>query len=112
MDEIVESINQVAGIMNGIAAASLEQCESIQQVGQAVVHLDEIIQQNAALVEHAAASEALQKKGADSMQDVGIFRLDASYESKLPATNAAALSSMHGKGRPTKLLLVTQRSTV
>lgn len=82
MDTIVRSVKQVADIMNEISAASQEQTSGIQQVGQAVMQMDQMTQQNAALVEEAAAaSESLQIKGAELMQGVGVFRLNASYSS-------------------------------
>ncbi|WP_292936761.1 methyl-accepting chemotaxis protein [Noviherbaspirillum sp.] len=61
MTLIVNSVKQVADIMSEITAASLEQSEGIEQVNQAISHMDEMTQQNAALVEQtSAASLAMQ----------------------------------------------------
>ncbi len=76
MQEVVASVKRVTDIMGEIAAASQEQATGIEQVNRAVSQMDEVTQQNAALVEEAAAA-------AGSMQDqahalvgaVGVFRL-------------------------------------
>nr|WP_313657087.1 methyl-accepting chemotaxis protein [Achromobacter ruhlandii] len=76
MQEVVASVKRVTDIMGEIAAASQEQASGIEQVNRAVSQMDEVTQQNAALVEEAAAA-------AGSMQDqahalvgaVGVFRL-------------------------------------
>ncbi|MBU1225092.1 MAG: PAS domain-containing protein [Gammaproteobacteria bacterium] len=76
MDDIVTSVQLVADIMSGIAAASVEQSAGIDQVNQAVGHMDEITQQNAALVEQAAAASESMKVQADKLtQLVASFRL-------------------------------------
>lgn len=62
MDRIVESINRVNGIMSDIASASAEQAAGIDEINKAISLMDEMTQQNAALVEESAAS-------AESMQD-------------------------------------------
>jgi methyl-accepting chemotaxis protein len=62
MNDIVDGIHKVADIMSEISAASTEQSSGIEQVNQAVVQMDQVTQQNAALVEQAAAA-------ATSMQD-------------------------------------------
>jgi hypothetical protein len=60
-----------------IAAASQEQSAGIEQVNQAVGQMDEMTQQNAALVEEAAAAaESLQEQTGRLMQTVSVFRLD------------------------------------
>jgi methyl-accepting chemotaxis protein len=56
MDEIVVSVRRVTDIMAEISAASQEQSDGIEQVNTAVVQMDKITQQNAALVEEAAAA--------------------------------------------------------
>ncbi|MDP9107523.1 MAG: methyl-accepting chemotaxis protein, partial [Pseudomonadota bacterium] len=62
MREIVASVARVTNIMSEIASASDEQSRGIEQVNLAVAQMDEVTQQNAALVEEAAAA-------AQSMQD-------------------------------------------
>ena len=76
MTEIVQSVNQVTGIMQEIAAASSEQSGSISEVSTAISHLDSLTQQNAALVEEsAAAAEALKQQAERLAAAVGAFRL-------------------------------------
>ncbi|WP_305798477.1 methyl-accepting chemotaxis protein [Uliginosibacterium sp. TH139] len=77
MEEVVTSIKRVTDIMNEISAASLEQSNGIEQVSTAVIQMDETTQQNAALVEEAAASaEALSGQAATMLEIVRRFRLD------------------------------------
>ena len=56
MDEIVGSVKRVTDIIGEIAAASHEQTAGIEQINQAVTQMDQVTQQNAALVEEAAAA--------------------------------------------------------
>ncbi|OLL29313.1 methyl-accepting chemotaxis protein [Burkholderia sp. SRS-W-2-2016] len=58
MDEIVQAVRRVTDIMGEISAASEEQSGGIEQVNRAVVQMDSVTQQNAALVEQAAAAAA------------------------------------------------------
>jgi len=75
MDDVVTSVQLAADIISG-TAASQEQSAGIDQVNQAVSHMDEITQQNAALVEQAAAaSESLQGQAAKLAQLVDTFKL-------------------------------------
>ena len=76
MVEIVQSIRRVSDIMSEIAAASVEQSTGIEQVNLAVSQMDEVTQQNAALVEEAAAAAASLDQQADRLRDtVSVFRL-------------------------------------
>ncbi|WP_370867392.1 methyl-accepting chemotaxis protein [Atopomonas sediminilitoris] len=77
MSDIVQSIQKVTDIMADIAAASAEQSTGIEEVNRAVSQMDEMTQQNAALVEQAAASaEALQGQSNMLSQAVSVFKLD------------------------------------
>jgi aerotaxis receptor len=76
MEEIVTSIKHVAEIMSEITAASQEQSSGIEQVNQAVAQMDEVTQQNAALVEEAAASaESLENQAKDLTGAISIFKV-------------------------------------
>jgi methyl-accepting chemotaxis protein len=78
MKEIVTSIKRVNDIMAEIAAASIEQSKGIEEVSTAVSQMDEMTQQNAALVEEAAAAaESLQSEANQLTQRVAMFRVDA-----------------------------------
>jgi methyl-accepting chemotaxis protein len=77
MEEIVASIRRVTDIMGDISAASREQTVGIEQVNQAIGQMDQVTQQNAALVEEAAAAAAsLQDQAGELLQVVGVFQLD------------------------------------
>nr|WP_314546986.1 methyl-accepting chemotaxis protein [uncultured Massilia sp.] len=76
MNNIVDSIGRVTAIMGEIANASEEQRTGIEQVNTAVVEMDRVTQQNAALVEQAAAAAgAMQDQAAQLSEVVGTFRL-------------------------------------
>ena len=96
MEEIVTSIKRVTDIMSEITAASQEQSAGIEQVNQAITQMDEVTQQNAALVEEAAAASAsLEEQAANLTGAISIFKVGS----------AATAAILH---RPAK---VTQLST-
>lgn len=85
MGQIVASVKQVADIMGEITAASQEQSSGIEEVNHAVTNMDEMTQQNAALVEQAAAAaESLQEQAEHLSQIISMFKLDDSSAS-IPA---------------------------
>ncbi|AEC19292.1 hypothetical protein PT7_0752 [Pusillimonas sp. T7-7] len=76
MREVVGSVQGVTTIMGEIASASHEQSEGIEQVNQAVTQMDGVVQQNAALVEQAAAAAgSLQEQASRLAQAVAVFKL-------------------------------------
>ncbi len=76
MTEVVASIRRVTDIVGEISAASHEQSLGVAQVGEAVTQMDQVTQQNAALVEEmAAAASSLQNQAEDLVQVVSVFRL-------------------------------------
>jgi methyl-accepting chemotaxis protein len=78
MKDIVASVQRVSDIIGEISAASAEQSGGIGQVNAAVVQLDQMTQQNAALVEQgAAAAESLKEQAGRLAQAVDAFRLRA-----------------------------------
>ncbi|QHE88672.1 methyl-accepting chemotaxis protein [Hydrogenophaga sp. BPS33] len=78
MSEIVGSVQRVSDIIGEITAASGEQSDGIGQVNVAVTRLDQMTQQNAALVEEStAAAESLKDQAASLVQVVQVFRLDS-----------------------------------
>ena len=89
MEEIVAGIAGVSTIMAEIAAASGEQSLGIEQVNQAVTQMDQVTQENAALVEEAAAaSDALREQAQALSQLVATFRLDEREAAAAPAVPA------------------------
>ncbi|MED0059242.1 methyl-accepting chemotaxis protein [Escherichia marmotae] len=76
MAEIVSAVTRVTDIMGEIASASDEQSRGIDQVGLAVVEMDRVTQQNAALVEEsAAAAAALEEQASRLTEAVAVFRI-------------------------------------
>ena len=98
MNDIVNSVQRVTDIIGEITAAASEQSSGIAQVNDAVVHLDQMTQQNAALVEEsAAAAESLKDQAHKLTEVVSVFRLgqdtpaaQARPVHKFAATPAAA----------------------
>jgi len=81
MDEIVASVQRVTDIIGEISAAALEQSQGIGQVNEAVTRLDQMTQQNAALVEEsAAAAESLKDQAHRMTTVVANYRLDGQSE--------------------------------
>jgi methyl-accepting chemotaxis protein len=78
MEEIVGSIRRVTDIVGEISAASHEQTQGIEQINQAITQMDQVTQQNAALVEEAAAAaQSMQEQAGSLVQAVSVFRLAA-----------------------------------
>jgi aerotaxis receptor len=78
MGNVVDAVNDVTAIMARISAASREQSIGIDQVNQAVAHMDQVTQQNAALVEEsAAAAGALDAQALQLSRAVSVFQVGA-----------------------------------
>nr|WP_254224006.1 methyl-accepting chemotaxis protein [Burkholderia multivorans] len=76
MAQIVNSVQGVTGLMAEISRASAEQSTGIEEVNRAVGHMDEMTQQNAALVEQAAAaSTSMQHQTEELEKAMRVFRL-------------------------------------
>jgi methyl-accepting chemotaxis protein len=92
MTEIVSAIKRVSDIMAEISAASVEQSGGIELVNQAITQMDEVTQQNAALVEEsAAAAESLEEQAQNLATSVSVFKLNGA--SHVAATLLAAPSA-------------------
>jgi methyl-accepting chemotaxis protein len=92
LTEILDSIKKVAEIVADIAAASAEQSSGIEQVNIALTQMDEVTQQNSALVEqNAAAAKALEQQSQAMHQRVSFFQLESTNDASRGMT-AAALS--------------------
>ncbi|BCG03092.1 methyl-accepting chemotaxis protein (plasmid) [Paraburkholderia sp. PGU19] len=99
MNDVVRSVKRVTDIMSEIAAASTEQSTGIEQVNTAVAQMDQVTQQNAALVEQAtAAAQAMADQAASLKAAVAMFRLDggqqAMYATPSPARAVAAKNAV------------------
>jgi methyl-accepting chemotaxis protein len=90
MTEVVSSIKRVTDIMGEISAASNEQSLGVSQIGEAITQMDQVTQQNAALVEEmAAAAGSLKSQAQELVQVVAVFKLSGSdSHSKVPRSTA------------------------
>ncbi|NGT17476.1 methyl-accepting chemotaxis protein [Achromobacter insolitus] len=94
MQEIVASVKRVTDIMGEISAASEEQSSGIDQVNRAVSQMDEVTQQNAALVEEAAAAAgSLQEQAQRLAEAVSVFKINAGEVIEVSAQQLAAQRS-------------------
>ena len=76
MTEVVGSIKRVTDLMGEISAASSEQSQGVAQVGEAITQMDQVTQQNAALVEEmAAAASSLKSQAQELVGTVAVFKL-------------------------------------
>lgn len=118
MSQIVTAVKQVADIMSEIAAASAEQSSGIEQVNTAIAQMDEVTQQNAALVEEAAAaSSSMQDQAGKLAETVAVFKLVPGTHTSSIALAKPAKSSKTSKVSANKATsvkrqaLTNQRST-
>jgi len=92
MKEIVDSVKRVTDIMSEISVASKEQTDGIQQVNQAINQMDEVTQQNAALVEEAAAAaSSLQDQAVNLSHVVSVFKLNGMPQASAPVNGASVI---------------------
>jgi chromosome segregation ATPase len=91
LTEIVDSVKKVTGIVSEIATASEEQSVGIEQVNKAITQMDEVTQQNAALVEEAAsASRSAEVQGQKLVDLMRFFRLGNDEVASVKAPRRAA----------------------
>jgi methyl-accepting chemotaxis protein len=93
LNEIVDSIEQVTAVVSQIANASMEQSTGIEQINKALAQMDEVTQQNSALVEENASTAKTLEQQAQSMDErVSAFRLrDITARSRQPQEAPRAL---------------------
>ena len=92
MDAIVEASRRVSGLLGEIADGSREQSQGVAQIGQAVNELDQMTQQNAALVEQTAAAAAAMKDQASALaHEVDRFRLPQGFEAPEASVHEPAI---------------------
>jgi len=103
MDDVVTSFQKVANLVTDIANASREQSSGIEQVTHAVSQMDEVTQQNAALVEEAAAAaESLEEQARALVQSVGMFKLSEEGGSSLRTLKQAPAQRLSSPARSTQ----------
>jgi methyl-accepting chemotaxis protein len=101
MQALVGDVHQVTQIVGDIAVASREQSEGIDQVNTAIAQMDQVTQQNAALVEEAAAATAsLQEQAGELTRAVSVFKIDAH-----DMQGSAAAPQRRARVEPTRLTL-------
>lgn len=111
MSEVLHSVERVGALISDIANASKEQTAGIEQVNTAIGLMDEMTQQNASLVEEAAAaSESLREQAVELTSLVGVFKTMAAPETSTGALSPAATVSFsagkHGEHAENHLSLV------
>ena len=101
MEEVVTAVKRVTDLMSEITAASLEQSSGIEQVNQAIVQMDQVTQQNAALVEEAAAAaESMEEQARALATAVAVFKVSGASA----VMAKAVISRAADQGAPAKVL--------
>ncbi|AOK29839.1 MULTISPECIES: methyl-accepting chemotaxis protein [Burkholderia] len=97
MSDVIGAVRRVTDIMGEIASASEEQSSGIDQASRALAQMDEVTQQNAALVEQAAAAaQSLDEQASRLRQTVSVFQLDASDSDQTRVGDAHAIRAVAG----------------
>ena len=113
MQEIVTSVKRVSDIISEIAAASQEQSIGIEQVNDAIMKMDDVTQQNTALVEEAAAAaESMMEQADELMNAVSVFQLEDEGNSNKRSGSSpmrGATKGMASKSTSSPVRLVTAR---
>jgi len=112
MQEIVSSVKRVSDIIGEISAASQEQSAGIEQVNEAIMKMDDVTQQNTALVEEAAAAaESMMEQADELMNAISVFQLGGNHESRVatrPVSRVAVSKVAHvARPAPAKLSVKT-----
>ncbi len=111
MEEIVTSIRRVTDIMSEITAASVEQSQGIEQVNLAITQMDEVTQQNAALVEEAAAAaESLEEQAQNLSASVATFKVDDNATQVVVARAPAAAPAVRHAPSPARKAVAAPRA--
>ena len=100
MQEILAAVNRVTGLISDISSASVEQSTGIGQVNDAVTQIDEVTQQNAALVEQASAATGnLERQGNKLLQALEVFKLKHKHDEPAAKAGRPAGKAGHGNER-------------
>ncbi len=105
MQEVVESVKRVSDMISEITAAGQEQSTGVDQINNAIMQMDGVTQQNAALVEEAAAAAAtLQEQAENLVKVVSVFKLDHNQYSAPPRPAARpAPAAKRGPAAPPRI---------
>jgi methyl-accepting chemotaxis protein len=105
MAEVVSSIKHVSSLMREISGASSEQASGVAQIGEAVASMDQVTQQNAALVEQmAAAASSLNGQANELVQVVAVFKLEDAQHTTKPKPMALPVRQLAQAGTGTAKL--------
>ncbi len=98
MDEVVASVKRVTDIMTEITTASQDQSNGIERINYTIAQMDDVTQQNAALVEEAAAAaESMQNQASKLARVVSIFKLDDNAKPAIRSTVVAVSEKKFGQ---------------
>lgn len=112
LQEIVDSIKQVSEIVSDIATASAEQASGIDQVNKALAQMDEVTQQNSALVEENAATAKTLEQQAKSMDSrVSFFKVGAEVTTREFEKSRHAVDMEMRRPKPKAAVSVRHNST-
>jgi methyl-accepting chemotaxis protein len=114
MNEVVESVKRVTDIINEISSASQEQSVEIAEINRSIVLMDEVTQQNAALVEQAAAAaDSLQNQANHLVQVIQVFNVDnaLSATTATPVKAVASRAPLREIGARKKPPMLTRNSS-
>ena len=101
MTQIVDSVRRVSGIVDEITTSAAHQSDNLAQINQSVAHLDQMTQQNAALVEQsAAASGALNDQARQLERAAGQFRLDGGADAPVALAAPSATAAPRARRLP------------
>jgi methyl-accepting chemotaxis protein len=111
MDEIVASVHKVSDMISEITAASTEQSAGINEVNQAIGSMDAVTQQNAALVEQAAAAaESMQQQAAALAKAVSVFKVSDNVAAFAPRSGVSRSGAGNASQAPASSRLAIQMS--
>ncbi|MES2126090.1 MAG: methyl-accepting chemotaxis protein [Pseudomonadota bacterium] len=104
MEEVVASVQRVTNIIQEIAVASGEQNVGIDQINTAIATMDAVTQQNAALVEEAAAAAgAMEQQAAGLTSAVSVFKIHPAFVVQAPAARSQPMRSPAPRTAPARL---------
>jgi methyl-accepting chemotaxis protein len=110
MQDVVNSIKRVTDIVGDISAASTEQSQGVAQIGEAVQQMDQVTQQNAALVEEmAAAANSLKTQARELVDAVAVFKLARGLEPQAAASGP--MSAQQARAPAPTSLSVSRRAS-
>jgi methyl-accepting chemotaxis protein-1 (serine sensor receptor) len=110
MQDVVSSIKRVTDIVGDISAASTEQSQGVAQIGEAVQQMDQVTQQNAALVEEmAAAANSLKTQARELVDAVAVFKLARGLEPQAAASGP--MSAQQARAPAPTSLSVSRRAS-